>query len=377
MPAETCDVLIAGGGTAGHTNPGIAIAQALVKAGVRTDRVRFVGGKRGNESKLVPEAGFEIDLLSGRGIPRSLSKAAVTAALQTAGGLAQSFAVLRKRRPQVVVCLGGYAAFGPSVAALLTRRPVVVSEQNARASAVNRWVGRFAKACALPFESTDLPRGVVTGNPIRAEVLEEVRTASQSASRVALGLPQEIPVVAVWSGSLGSTAINQSVRDLAVKWADRSDLALYHVVGKRDWAEFGAAPKEVANGALHYRTVEYEDRMPLLLAAASVAIGRAGASTVAELAVAGLPSVLVPLPGAPRDHQRANARELEDVGGAHVLDQGSLTAEKLDGLLEPWLVDTQQLETMRRSLKSVAFPEAAESVARLVIETGGLHLGSD
>ena len=237
-------VLITGGGTAGHTNPGIAVAQALVALGLPSDRVHFVGGARGNEGELVPAAGFSIDLLPGRGIQRRLTPANIGAVLGLLAGLVKGLWIVARRRPRAVLCLGGYAAFAASAAAVLLRVPLVVTEQNARASAVNRLFGRVAATNAVPFPGTDLPGGVVTGNPIRPAVVDAVAGGDRSRAAKgiidryqsanegpAIDLPgdgPDAPVLgAVWAGSLGATRINTAVNELAERWADRDDLILY------------------------------------------------------------------------------------------------------------------------------------------------------
>ena len=372
MATRAPRVVITGGGTAGHTNPGIAVAEALVSRGLPPSDVHFVGGVRGNERTLVPAAGFTITLLPGRGIERRLSPAAVGAVLALGLGLLRGFWYVLRHRPAVVLCLGGYAAVAVSLAAVLLRVPVVVTEQNARSSAVNRLIGRWARVCALPFPGTDLPNGVVTGNPSLAAVVEAVAAGDRDGARRELDMPAGRTVVAVWSGSLGATRINVATRELAERWADRDDVTLRHVVGRRDWAEFSTPPPVVAGGALHYQLVEYENRMPLLLTAADVAVCRAGASTVAELSIAGLPAVLVPLPHAPRDHQRANTAELASVGAAIVVDDGEVTGERLAVELEPLLDDPGRLASMAAGARSVGRPDAAAAVADLVITTGEL-----
>lgn len=376
-------IVITGGGTAGHTNPGIAVAEALVAAGVPSDDVHFVGGERGNERTLVADAGFSIEVLPGRGIERRLSLTSIKAALSLLGGLGQGFAMVMRRRPKVVLCLGGYASFAVSLAAVVLRVPLVVTEQNARSSAVNRLMGRFAKVCALPFPDTDLPNGVLTGNPSLAAVVDSVAAGDRAEARRCLGL--DVPasdggdrvVIGVWSGSLGATRVNEAVRELARRWADRGDLAIRHVVGKRDWETFRQPPPEVVDGALHYQLVEYETQMPKLLTAADLAICRAGASTVAELTIAGLPAVLVPLPIAPRDHQRANARELVEVGGGIVVDDGDLTAERLLTVLCPLVDSATDRTRMSAAAASVARPDAADRVAALIIEHGRIETNGD
>ncbi len=364
-------VLITGGGTAGHTNPGIAVAQALVELGITTEDIRFLGGERGNEGELVPAAGFVIDLLPGRGILRSVKPRDIAQNLGSVIGLLKGVIggarIVRQFKPDVVLCLGGYAAFAGSLAAVLSRTPMVVSEQNARASAVNRLFGRFARVCALPYPDTDLPKGELTGNPIRPSVVEAVLQTSAPVARRELGLPLDRVLVAAWAGSLGARSINAAISDLAMAWSGRADISLYHVVGRRDWEQYrsSASPSDI-EGKLDYRVVEYEDRMPLLLAAADVVVCRGGASTAAELAVAGLPSILVPLPGAPRDHQRANGAELVAAGGAFQLDDDAL-AEQLRGRLETIVADEQLRESMSVAASGVGRPEAAADVAAILV----------
>lgn len=365
-------IVITGGGTAGHTNPGIAVAEALVELGIARSDVHFVGGQRGNEKTLVPEAGFSIDVLPGRGIERKLSPASIGAVLSLMAGVAKGFWLVLRRRPRVVLCLGGYAAVAVSLAAVLLRVPVVVTEQNARASAVNRLVGRWAKVCAIPFPGTDLPKPVLTGNPTRAAVVEAVSGRDIEQARHDLDLPLDRTVIAVWSGSLGATSVNEAARDLAVRLADRTDIAIRHVVGRRDWDRFSTPPDAVAEGSLRYQLVEYEDRMPSLLVAADLAVCRAGASTVAELAIAGLPSVLVPLPISPRDAQRANASELVERGGAILIDDDRLDGEALEAALRPLIDDNGRRADMSEAAAAVARPDAARLVAKLVIDAGRL-----
>jgi UDP-N-acetylglucosamine:LPS N-acetylglucosamine transferase len=384
--AVTKPYLITGGGTAGHTNPGIAVAQALVELGVPRDMVHFVGGVRGNEGTLVTDAGFSIDLLPGRGIQRRLTAANIGSIVGLIAGLFKGLAIVAKRRPAAVLCLGGYAAFAASAAAVLFRIPLVITEQNARASAVNRLFGRFATVCALPFPDTDLPNGVLTGNPIRSSILESVAEADADRARrdllarhpdAAGRAVDDRVLIAVWAGSLGATTVNQAVRDLAVQWADRDDVIIYHVVGRRDWERFATPPPEVADRAgsgrdgLCYLTVEYENHMPDLLVGADFAICRSGASTVTELAVAGLPAVLVPFPGATRDHQKANTAELADAGGALVLADADVSGPRLAELLDGPVGDRVTRSTMAEAAASVARPEAAADVARLLVQAAG------
>ncbi|NNF54816.1 MAG: UDP-N-acetylglucosamine--N-acetylmuramyl-(pentapeptide) pyrophosphoryl-undecaprenol N-acetylglucosamine transferase [Acidimicrobiales bacterium] len=360
-------VMIAGGGTAGHTNPGIAVAESLVKMGLSPDEIGFVGSTRGNEATLVPAAGFHLDVLAGRGIPRSFSVAAVRSVGELLRGGLSAIPLLRRRRPEVVLCLGGFAAFAPSVAALLLRIPVVVTEQNARASLVNRIIGRFAAASAIPFPPTQLPRAVLCGNPTRHEVtslLADHSSERRAAARQRFGVRDDATVlIGIWAGSLGADSVNRAARELASTWRHRSSISIHHVVGRRNPGAL--APLE-GDGGLVYRTVPYENDMPELLLAADLAVTRGGASTVAELSIANLPAVIVPLPKAPRDHQRANAMEVVSAGKGVIIDDDDLSGAVLAEALEPLLHATART-AMRNATPSVDHSRAADEVAKLVL----------
>jgi len=262
--------------------------------------------------------------------------------------------------------LGGYASVACVIGAVLWRVPIVVAEQNARAGAANRLAGFFAKAAAVPFAETDLPRKVVTGNPVRAEVLAIDRVADRAPARAALDLPLDRTVVAVVTGSLGARKVNQAVRAAVPAWADRSDLAIRHVIGSRDFDAMSADAPELPDGGLLYQQVRYEDRMDLLLAAADLLVGRAGGTTVAELAEVGLPGLLVPLPIAPRDHQTANAAALVRAGAAILVPDGELDGDRVVRELQPLLDEPERLVAMGAAARSLARPDAADRVADLV-----------
>nr|MDQ3570102.1 UDP-N-acetylglucosamine--N-acetylmuramyl-(pentapeptide) pyrophosphoryl-undecaprenol N-acetylglucosamine transferase [Actinomycetota bacterium] len=341
--------VVAGGGTAGHVLPALAAAHALVARGHSADDIRFVGSSRGLEARLVPEAGFNITLLPGRGVVRRLSPANVGAVLGLSSAVAQAVRLMARWRPAVVLAVGGYASVPCAMAAALLRVPLVLHDQNAVPGLANRLAGRFARASAVSFEGTPLPRAVVTGNPVRSEVLAVDRSpGGREAARVGLDLPRTGAVVAVFGGSLGARRINEAVAALVEDWAPRVEVTVYHVVGSRDWAtrDWGARTRDArgrqpGSGSgpprAGYRAVQYEQRMPVLLAAADVAVCRAGGTSVAELAAVGLPAVLVPLPSAPGDHQSANAAALVRRGAAVVVPDEELGPGRLLAELEPLL----------------------------------------
>jgi UDP-N-acetylglucosamine:LPS N-acetylglucosamine transferase len=304
-------------------------------------------------------------MLPGRGIARRLSWDNVGAV----GGLlvasVRALVLLRRLRPSVVVSVGGYASVPCVLAAAVWRTPVVVAEQNAVPGAANRLAGRLGATAAVSFPDTPLPRATLTGNPVRAHIAAIDRSpASRARARAQLGVPADAQLVGVATGSLGARSVNRAVVSLAGLWCDRRQMAIYHVIGERDWLELSAqAP---SGCALVYRTVRFEDRMELLYTAADVMVGRAGASSVAELAVAGVPSVLVPLPRSPGDHQAVNAERFAGAGAAVIVPDAACDGATLAAALDPLLSQPGRLESMAAAARAMGRPDAADAVAALV-----------
>jgi UDP-N-acetylglucosamine--N-acetylmuramyl-(pentapeptide) pyrophosphoryl-undecaprenol N-acetylglucosamine transferase len=345
------------------------MAEALVDAGHSRDGIEFVGSRRGQDETALAGRGFPVTLLAGRGIVRRLRlrdlAADVEAIVELVTAFVAAFRLVHRVRPRVVVSVGGYASVAPSAAAVLLRVPLVLVNVDAVPGAANRLFGHMARASAVGWPGTPLPRAVVTGTPVRPSVSAVVRdVATRTAARRALGLPEDVPVVGVFGGSLGARRINKAACDLVGEWRDRSDRAVYHVVGRRDWPA-GGDPTPSAGGPF-VRRVPYEEHMELLYAAVDVMVCRAGAMTVAELAVTGCPAVLVPLPGAPGDHQTANARVLERAGGARILPDPDCDGPTLRRLLDELLADGARLAAMGRAAAALGRRDAAAAGARLV-----------
>lgn len=362
------EVVVAGGGTAGHVLPALSIAQALVARGQQAGSIHFVGSRRGQEATLVPSAGFSVSLLPGRGVQRRLSADNVASAAGLGVALLASVGILLRRRPAVVVSVGGYASLPAAVAAVMLRIPLVLCNLDAVPNGANRLVARFAAASAVAFDGTALPRATVTGAPLRPEVGKVDRSPKgRRKARLALGLPEDRHTVVVFTGSLGSGKVNAAVAGLVSLWSGRADVSIRHVVGRRDWLTMGASlASGPAEGVICYQAVEYEEQMPALLGAADVLVGRAGASTVAEVAVVGLASILVPLPGAPRDHQTANAQVLVRAGAAVLIPDRECSDERLAQELEALFADPLRLEAMDTAAASLGRPDAADAVAGVV-----------
>lgn len=365
--ARRCFALVAGGGTAGHVQPAIAIARALVERSHRRTAVELVGSERGIESRLVPAAGFELTLLPGRGIQRKLSLQNVRSLAALVVALFRAWRLVGSRRPRVVVSVGGYASVPCALAAVVRRVPIVVAEQNAAPGAANRLVGRFAKVCAVSFPGTPLPRAVVTGNPVRPEVLAIDRARDAEGARAKLDIEPGRRVVLIFGGSLGALRINRAGLEAVRGWGGRHDLHVRHVIGSRDWAELTAGGPPVPPGApLRYQAVEYDDDMPTSLAAADLVVCRSGASTIFELLAAGLPSVLVPSPFVTADHQTANARHLERAGAAVVVPDAELDGARLAREVDTLLAEPRRMARMAEAARAAAAPDAADDIAALV-----------
>lgn len=362
-------VVIAGGGTAGHVVPALAVAGALVRRGHDPSEIHFVGSRRGLEARLVPAAGFAITLLPGRGIVRRVSWQAITAAAALGAASLEAVWLLARHRPAVVLSVGGYAAVPSAAAALMLGIPLVVAEANAVPGAANRLSARWARAAAVAFDGTPLRHAVLTGNPVRDEVLAVSRSSpARAAARRELAIPDGRRVIAVTGGSLGARRINDAVLELAELWRERSDVAIHHVVGSRDWASVSAHLPVPPPGGLAYQAVEYEDRVPVLLAAADVWVGRAGGTTIAELTAVGVPSILVPLPIAPHDHQAVGARRLEAAGGCVVVPDGDCSGRRLGDELSRLLDTPGALDRMAAAAASAGHRDAADRVAELLDE---------
>jgi undecaprenyldiphospho-muramoylpentapeptide beta-N-acetylglucosaminyltransferase len=358
--------VIAGGGTAGHVLPGLAVAQALVDAGHTREDIHFIGARRGMEAKLVPEAGFSVSLFDVRGIRRSVAPSNFLAAVSLAGGVRRAMRLFRRIEPRAVVSVGGYASVPAVVAARLRRIPLLVVSYDALPGAASRLASRLATASAVAFDTSPLPRKVVTGAPLRREILQTDPARDRAAARIALGLPDDRFVVLVVGGSLGSGKLNEVVRAFVDTSRHRRDLAVRHVYGARNddgsWRPIGLPE------GLVYQPVAFETRMELAYAAADVVVARSGATTVAELAALGLPSVLVPWPQATEDHQTANARALGDAGAAVVVAEKEFDAARLAVELDRLRRDSVKRRAMARAARSLGRRGAAAAIARLAEE---------
>ena len=365
--------VIAGGGTGGHVYPALAVADELVRRRHPAESLRFLGSARGLEAEAIPAAGYEIALLPGRGFRRSLRPGALLqnarTAVDTVVAVWRAVVLLRRWRPRVVFGVGGYAAAPAVLAARVWRVPVVVHEQNAAPGAVNRAAVALGARAAVSLPGTRLAGAVVTGNPVRAEI------AALGTERER-GEPERGPMrrVAVFGGSLGAGRINDATLGLAARWRDRTDVSIRHVAGRRDYQRCVDQRSRTRRPGdrLAYELVAFEDDMPTLYRGVDVVVTRAGAVTVAELAISGTAAVLVPLPGAPSDHQSANAAAMVQAGAAVALRDAECEPGRLARELDTLLAAPDRLAAMRTAARTLAVPDAAARVADLVEEAAGV-----
>ncbi len=363
-------VVITGGGTGGHIFPMQAIAEALQADGLSTEQLRYVGSTRGQEGRLLGDGPIALTLLSGRGLRRSIAPRACLQNVGAVFGLLRAIvtglALVGRWRPRAVVSVGGYASFAMSLGAVLWRQPLILVDLDAHAPLTHRLLAPFATRRCVAFGVADA-RTVVTGAPVRHDIAAIDRTPEARAkakAELASAIAPGRRVVVVMTGSLGSRRVNEITLALAGLWSEREDRTLVHITGRRDesWVR---AQAPAVNG-LDYRIIGFGD-MTTWWSVADVAVCRSGATTVAELSTLGIASVLIPLPGAPGDHQGANAQALATAGGGLLLREESLTPAKLAAALAMILAD-DQMARMEAGALTLSRRDAAKAIASTVLE---------
>jgi UDP-N-acetylglucosamine--N-acetylmuramyl-(pentapeptide) pyrophosphoryl-undecaprenol N-acetylglucosamine transferase len=350
-------IVFAAGGTGGHILPAISVADELRSRRGRLEAL-FIGTRAGLEAKLVPEAGYDIRYISAKGVRGRGLAARVRSAASIALGFVQSLRLLARFKPDVVFGSGGYASAAVVVAASTLRTAVVLQEQNSVPGMTNRILARCARRIYLGFEKGAASFGrhpgvLVTGNPLRAEVIAH---AVQGA-REAFGLERSRPVLLVFGGSQGAHSLNSAAAEYL---AERPGVQAIIQTGDQDYAWMKERLKETGRRLF---IAPYIRNMGEAYRAADVALARAGALSVSELAAVGLPAVLVPYPFAADNHQHSNAAVLADAGGAVVIEDRELTKEALGAALDPLWGDPGRRAAMKRALVRIARREAATAVA--------------
>jgi UDP-N-acetylglucosamine--N-acetylmuramyl-(pentapeptide) pyrophosphoryl-undecaprenol N-acetylglucosamine transferase len=356
-------VVIAGGGTGGHVIPALAIGRELRDR--HSAELLFVGTARGLETKLVPEAGFKLELVRSGQLKNVSLKTRVRTLADVPLGVVHCLRLLKEFQPQVVVGVGGYASGPAMMAALLKRVPTLAYEPNAVPGMTNRLLGKRVNAAAVNFAPTVryFRNAEVTGVPVRPEIFDlPPRPAGAPLSKLGL---------LVTAGSQGAAVFNDVMPRIAARLLRQvQGLTIVHQSGARHLETTRAAYAASGADASRWAVEAFLTDMPAQYAAADLVLARSG-STIAELCAAGKPSVLVPLPTAADDHQRKNAEVLAEAGAAVMMLQRDATPEALERMLVELLLDPARRESMAASARTLARPGALERIAAMVLRLAG------
>ena len=350
------------GGTGGHIFPALAVARALQQ---ESREVIWLGTHRGLESRLVPAAGIDVEWITARGLRHKGLPALLIAPLQIGWALLQSLAVILRRRPAAVLGMGGFVSGPGGVAAWLTRRPLLIHEQNAIAGLTNRLLARLARVVLQAFPGSFSPsvNAETVGNPVRDDIAAVAEPAGRYVNRHG---PLRLLVL---GGSQGALALNRTVpAALALLPGDLRPV-VRHQCGTRTQA---VASDAYAGHDIDVELLPFIDDMASAYAWADLVVCRAGALTVAELCAVGLPALFVPYPAAVDDHQTANARPMVDAGAAAIIDERDLDAESLALELRRWLTTREELQRRAEKARQLAMPAALSRITELCLQQAGV-----
>jgi UDP-N-acetylglucosamine--N-acetylmuramyl-(pentapeptide) pyrophosphoryl-undecaprenol N-acetylglucosamine transferase len=363
-PGEPLSIVLAGGGTGGHIEPMLALADALRR---RDDglRITCLGTARGMETRLVPARGYDLRLIPPVPLPRRPTVDLLRVPGRVRRAVADTRALLDELSADVVVGFGGYVALPAYLAARRARVPIVVHEQNALPGLANRIGARLAARVGITMPGTPLHRGEHVGMPLRTAISSLDRTARRAEARAEFGLDADRPTLLVFGGSQGAQSLNRA----AVAAADPLTAAGIQVLHARGPKNTHVTVPTRPPGSAPYVVVDYLERMDLAYAAADLALCRAGAVTVAELSAVGLPAAFVPLPIG-NGEQRRNALPVVEAGGGLLVEDADLDAGWITGHLVPLLTDPAALTGYARHAAAVGVPDADDRLADIVLEVG-------
>lgn len=359
-------VLISGGGTAGHINPGIAIAK-YIRSKHPGCEILFIGTQKGLEIRLVPRENFELKLIKVRGFRRKLSADTFIAVKELFQGLHEAKSIVREFKPDIVIGTGGYVCGPVLFNAARMRIPTLIHEQNAFPGVTNKILAKFVDKVAISFKESEEffkngKKVVFTGNPIRSEML----SADRKAARGKLGIENGKPLVVIFAGSRGAETINHTVSEMLRLHRDEDK---YHILFATGEAQHEKIMKKIGNiNSKYIKVVPYIYDMADVLASSDLVIGRAGAITISELTALGVPSVLIPSPYVTANHQEYNARALEKQGAGIVILEKDLNHNVLYEQINELLGDKTKLKEMAQSAKKMGITNASEQIYVLIDE---------
>ncbi len=359
-------VLFAGGGTAGHINPALSIADYMKEQEADFEAL-FIGTERGLEKKLVPAAGYKIRYIDVQGFDRKHLLKNIPVLYKLMKSRMDCRKIIREFNPDAVVCTGGYVSGPVVMSAHKLGIPSVIHEQNVYPGLTVRGAEKYVDCIAVSFLETithlkDAKKCAVTGNPIRSEILR----SKKELARQELGLSEK-PYVLVFGGSLGAGKINDTMIDVLEKLSAGCDVSLIFGTGDRNYASVMARLEERGITLPEdIKVVPYINNMSTVMAAADVVVSRAGAITVSELSALGKPAILIPSPNVVRNHQEQNAREFEKNGAAVVITEDVLSPDMLYEKITQMAKDKEMLYKMSMNMQSMARTDALEEIYKIV-----------
>jgi len=365
-------VLFSCGGTGGHINPAIAIADTI-KQKIPDAEILFVGAEKGMEGTLVPKSGYDIKFVKVRGFKRKLSLSNIDAAIKAVTSVMAAKKIIKKFGPDVVVGTGGYASWAAVKAASKLGIPTVIHEQNAYPGVTTRRLSRYANKVCISFEESKkffdnsvLNKMVLTGNPVKPEI----NTTDRAASRKELGISDNVVYILSFGGSLGAEKVNEYVFELLESFVKGNPkVKAIHATGKGGKEKYGVIAKEKGlDKAENIEIKDYIYDMHRQLAAADIVICRAGAITIAENCCMGKASILIPSPNVTDNHQYKNAKVLADAGAALLLKESETNGKILTDAVKALASDSRKRGEMCAAARSMAKSKAADTIAEIAIK---------
>ena len=365
-------IIMTGGGTGGHVNPALQIANE-VKKRIPDAEISFVGTKRGIESTLVPKQGYEIDFVEVQGFQRKFSgkavKANVKAAKLSVTSVREAKKILKSRKPDAVVGTGGYVSWPTVKAAAKLGIPCLIHEQNAYPGVTTKKLAKYASVICISFEGSkkyfsgkDEKKILLTGNPVSTEIVP------REQARKELGLTEDEPYILSFGGSMGARRVNELAFELMENYSVPNGIRHDHAIGRTEYEKFSSLAKEKgfdSEPCLHISEYIYD--MALRQAAADVIICRAGAITMAELALRGKAAIYIPSPYVAEDHQYKNARLLADAGAGIVFREQELDADTLQCAVDDLLKNPNKRKRMETAVRQFAMPDSTARIADEVV----------
>jgi len=366
---ESMKVLITGGGTGGHINPALAIAQKI-KASDKNNQILYVGTKDGMESDLVPKQGFDFRTVEAKFLQRKISIDNIKTLAISIKGVAQSMKIINEFKPDIVIGTGGYVCGPVVLAAALKKVPTIIHEQNVFPGITNKLLSKVVDKIAISFEEATKyfkykDKLVLVGNPVRKEVIE----ANRMQSRKKYNLKNDDIFIYSFGGSGGQKSLNDSIINVIKEIKNRDKIKLLHVTGKRLKDNFQESlQKENIKIPSNVTIVDYMYDAPSALSASDLVIGSAGAITIAEITKIGVPSILIPKTYTAENHQEYNARALEKMGAAVVILESELKDNKLLSTIDKIINNSSELSAMSLNSKKLGELNAEEEIYKLILE---------